>query len=84
MVLGGFRSFHVLVTTPFIHPALLNEGCDVCMYVCMHACMHACMYVLKPVRSNPKRRELEVVVNYHRIPPKNFPVEKNLSKKRMK
>ena len=31
------------------------------MYVCMHACMH----VLKPVRSNPKRRELEVVVNYH-------------------
>ena len=54
------------------------------MYVCMHACMHACMYVLKPVRSNPKRRELEVVVNYHRIPPKNFPVEKNLSKKRMR
>ena len=48
MVLGGFRSFHVLVTTPFIHPALLNEGCDVCMYV------------LKPVCSNPKRRELEV------------------------
>ena len=42
MVLGGFRSFHVLVTTPFIHPALLNEGCDVCMYVCMHACMHVC------------------------------------------
>ena len=72
MVLSGFRSFHVLVTTPLIHPALLNEGCDVCMYV------------LKPVRSNPKRRELEVVVNYHRIPPKNFPVEKNLSKKRMR
>ena len=72
MVLDGFKSFHVLVTTPFIHPTLLNEGCDVCMYV------------LKPVRSNPKRRELEVVVNYHRIPPKNFPVEKNLSKKRMR
>ena len=44
MVLGGFRSFHVLVITPFIHPALLNEGCDVCMYACMHACMNACMY----------------------------------------
>ena len=51
MVLGGFRSFHVLVTTRFIHPALLNEGCDASMYVCMHACMHACMHVCTKART---------------------------------
>ena len=45
--------------------------------------MYVCMYVLKHIRSNPRRRELEVVVNYHRIAKKTFPVDENVSKKHM-